>query len=660
MRKMKNDAPTVADQSASSMIANNSSSNTIAQTSLQNQGSSNKDNIENIISVCTEAYCSSKTFRLYELSNDEKKICNEIRSELLKSIQTEVMNENAVRKKSQLPVIKHVEKLNGYMAAMIVLSTDEIRMLLDSNGNPDVLIVKDYYWNPNSRSWKWSGIWKVVEDDDKSSVLDQAFRNLCLSGTRSEREIYYGQLKKAPRANAWADNNKVFLRNGLWDYETSSFTEYDDPVYSSKYADLIALEKLPVYHPYGKGAVIAAPYNEPVFQNHDGTVWTPMSQLKTVFNENDSEGQASIKLVIQSMQFLIRHINAAPHVYFFWIDGHGGGHNGKGALWEMMKRLIFKQREFTDYDLSTSDTRIIMLSVDELDDEKKLSQFIRVAYAIVGEETSGSTGYVNALCCKIMKVLARAQAYMFRSIYGHPFSYAPSLFLLQQCNEIPMFAEKNTSVNSHNIYIPFRKTFDDSKSYIKDDYVLREEVAEWWIWYLTTQCECWKEYDDSAIKALNGMRDIVNEKSIHTSQFFSDLMEGSDMKFYPAEFIYDVYLNWCDGNGLKPLPKDKVMHDAEVWANTNAEYPCFFVDKKTNKRTFTQDVFVGDVSTSRYHPILAEYGVDRHGRRLKYAQYKNDVCTGCLNPDAYLVKNNEGNYIGKQTRQGGLERAVDR
>ena len=49
MRKMKNDAPTVADQSASSMITNVSSSNTIAQTSLQNQGSSNKDNIENIL-----------------------------------------------------------------------------------------------------------------------------------------------------------------------------------------------------------------------------------------------------------------------------------------------------------------------------------------------------------------------------------------------------------------------------------------------------------------------------------------------------------------------------------------------------------------------------------------------------------------------------------
>ena len=46
MSKKKNDAPTVADQSASSMIANNSSLNTIAQTSLQNQGSSNKDNIE--------------------------------------------------------------------------------------------------------------------------------------------------------------------------------------------------------------------------------------------------------------------------------------------------------------------------------------------------------------------------------------------------------------------------------------------------------------------------------------------------------------------------------------------------------------------------------------------------------------------------------------
>lgn len=316
------------------MVANNSPLNTIAQTSLQNQGSSNKDNIENIISVCTEAYCSSKTFRLYELSNDENKICNDIISELLKSIKTDVINENAVRKQSQIPVIKHVEKLNGYIAAMIVPSTDEIRMLSDSNGNPDVLIVKDYYWNPNSRSWKWSGIWKVVEDDDKLSVLGPAFRNLCLSGTLSEREIYYGHLKKAPRANAWVDNNKVFLRNGLWNYETRIFTDYDDPIYGSKYADLI----------------------------------------------------------------------------------------------------------------------VLMLLVDELDDEKKLSQFIRLAYAMVVKKHLDQQ-IRKPLCCKIMEVLARAQACMFRSIYGRPFSCASSPFLLQQCNEIPMFAEKNTSVNPHNIYI---------------------------------------------------------------------------------------------------------------------------------------------------------------------------------------------------------------
>lgn len=113
-----------------------------------------------------------------------------------------------------------------------------------------------------------------------------------------------------------------------------------------------------------------------------------------------------------------------------------------------------------------------------------------------------------------------------------------------------------------------------------------------------TQCECWKEYDDVAIKALNEMRDIVNENSIHTSPFFNDLIEGSDMNFYPAEFIYDVYLNWCDGNGYKSLLKDKVMYYAEVWVNTNADYPCFFVYKKTNKLTFTQDIFIGDVTTS--------------------------------------------------------------
>ena len=77
-----------------------------------------------------------------------------------------------------------------------------------------------------------------------------------------------------------------------------------------------------------------------------------------------------------------------------------------------------------------------------------------------------------------------------------------------------MFSEKNDSVVSHTVVIRFeKKSFDDSKPYIQeDDYVQREEVAEWLAYHLTVEMACLDGYSRDELRVLEpNKRDMLAE-----------------------------------------------------------------------------------------------------------------------------------------------------
>lgn len=74
-------------------------------------------------------------------------------------------------------------------------------------------------------------------------------------------------------------------------YRTKSLTSYDDENFDRMYPDQITLGKLPVYHPYGPGAVLECDADrhvaEPVIVNpSDGYSWRPSQMLTDPFNDD--------------------------------------------------------------------------------------------------------------------------------------------------------------------------------------------------------------------------------------------------------------------------------------------------------------------------------------------------------------------------------------
>ncbi len=516
-----------------------------------------KNNPESIIRDVTNDYLKDLVVSLPDLADEETDEAVRIHDEWMGACEYEFECENAMRKGNKQQSLRIPTALPGYVASQIVLSTGDVRIMRTGKAGYKI-ILKKYYRNASTHwQWKWAGWWEVVDEDDETSLLFRAFRLLCPSYDMKDKKTFLDKLRDARNCIATQDSNLVYFRNGVWNFTDRSFTEYDDPQFNTKYPTQISLGKLPVYHPLGKGpkgkVAVLNPdgtIQEPVLRDRgDHTPWHP-SQLWTDPFEMDTEvGQASSLLIQQAGHFLIRKRNSDFGFYHFWINANGMGRNMKSTITDALMRLLRKPEiEEGDEDLGDMSNRIINASVEELGDPYVLAQNILTAYAIVGEESNGTVTYVDR--ASVAKMLARRQEMTYRNIYEKPFSFKYDGFLCQHSNKAPIFNEKNDSIISHVIVIPFEHTFTYPRAYIKQDYVNRDIVASYYAYMFTVAMEPLNEYDEHAREVLEPYKREMLKASMTTFQFCDEALSGMPLTVIPLDLLYDLYQRWCDLRGV--------------------------------------------------------------------------------------------------------------
>ena len=584
----------------------------------------------------------------------------QIRDQILTKIAIAIGLENQNRARGDK--LKPLQSLPGYIVARIVMRTGAIRIMYTGTSGYKI-IAKQYH--KEAGIWKWSGTYSVVDETDNTSQVMMIFQRLCPNGTKQDIATFVRELCKAPRVYLQDDNMLIWFRNGVWDYRTMSLTSYDDKDFDAKYPTQISLGKLPVYHPYGPGAVLKKDASgivaEPVIHNdNDGTDWHPGQMLTDPFDMTTDEGKASSLIIWQAMQFMVRRLNGTPGLYHFWVNGNGRGHNGKSAIWSMMRRLIVKDtQDQGDDDLRSDAQRVIPASVESLGKDYNLAQNILTAYAIVGEESDSGSGTTYVDQCATAKMLARSQEMPFRTIYGKPFSYTFRGLLLQQSNKAPIFAEKNDSIISHTVVIRFERSFDDSRPYIKSDYVLREEVAEWLAYKLTGDMPCLDAYDAKSLKVLEPNKREMLTESMPSLRFLDEVVPSLKMRVMPLELLYEMYVRWCDVTGEREQSMRVLRDDLEQWANNNAYGVEFF---KPGRRVRT------DMDDLRYvQSPLSDYRETRKHGRNKFCNPnawglispdKVRRYAGSLNTDEMCYVATDGKAKPRQWNKGGLIRTI--
>ncbi len=191
-----------------------------------------------------------------------------------------------------------------------------------------------------------------------------------------------------------------------------------------------------------------------------------------------------------------------------------------------------------DEDLGNMSGRVIVAAVEDLSENYILAKDILTAYAIVGEESNGTVTYIDRAA--IPKMLARKQELTFRNIYEKPFKFTFDGFLLQQSNKTPIFAEKNDSVISHTIVIPFEHTFPAGRAYIKSDYVQRDIVASYYAYLLTVGMDPVDDYDEEALKILEPYKRNMLKESMTTFQFCDEALPGIQLPYLCQQFQSDT------------------------------------------------------------------------------------------------------------------------
>jgi phage/plasmid-associated DNA primase len=572
-----------------------------------------KKSPESIIRNCTRDYVEAHKhdYTLYDLAD---RTCDEAdyrHDELMDSIYQEFELENATRKASNQDKFKAPTSLPPRSAADLINGTGDVRVL-KTGSKGYLLAVKKYYRNA-STNWatKWAGWWEIIDPNDETNIVYQAFRLLCPSARPVDKKAFDMCLLDTDFSTATQDPHLVWFRNGVWNYKDRSFTEYDDPDFDEKYPTEICLGTLPVYHPLGKapqGQVAEIDANghviEPVLTKYgDHKPWKPTDQITEPFDMDTEVGKACSLLLLQSMQFLIRKTNSEHGYYQFWINGGGQGHNGKGTTWDMMNRLITKDYRVGDEDLGDMSNRIISASVDEFEDDKvqrALARNIMTAYAITGTETNASsTSYVAD--GKTFKILCRGEEMTFRDLYQSSFSYAYNGFLLQQCNRVPRFQEKNNSITSHLFVLPFENKFGEDRGYIKRYYVKDPVVASYWAYRLTVEMDMLTEYDADALKVLEPYKRDILKASMNTFDFFDDVLSGIQLTVIPSEFLYSLYKGYCAKRGITGkavVSFSSFRQDMEQYGLNNDNGVYYTKDRK---RTDKDEV-------TMFCPVMHDYG----------------------------------------------------
>lgn len=605
------------------------------------------DDRDTYIESAVETYIKSNNVKLTDFIDTNVK-ARTARAEILSNINDQINLANQIRSKDEkLTILKN---LTGYAVAMILIATGDVKKLTLGTGGK--IIAKRYYKNSDTcGEYAWTGTYEIISENSDNNSVMKALSLLIPDASRHDEHSLLRYLScHAPAAHLGEDNKLIFFRNGVWDYRTKTLTEYNADDYDDKYGDIISLSKLPVFHPFGSGAMLKADSSgfipEPEISNPDGTTWKPSSCFTDPFESNEI-GKACSTVLWELAHFTIRHMNGAPHLYHFWIDEGGKGHNGKSTLWELIQRLVKKEREPGDEDLDASGDTVISCSIENLDKDYVLSQNIMTAYAIVGEETNASTTYIEN--CATVKMLSREQECTFRQIREAPFSFRFSGALVQQCNKPPIFSEKSDSMFSHSVNIPFTKSFTDDRSYIKDDYIQREDVAEWLAYHLTVEMEALDRYDPDALKTLEPFKREMIASGMSTMQALDEIVPGLRMNFMPAELLYDLYLRWCDINGVngRAVVSAKTFRDDLEQYGLNNNNSVEFTKKAA--RSSMKDL---DVT----HPALFEFGYSNKMGLSSYIRTNGaSVSAGYLDHNKFT---DETNKRGRLWTKSGLRRVI--
>lgn len=177
--------------------------------------------------------------------------------------------------------------------------------------------------------------------------------------------------------------------------------------------------------------------------------------------------------------------------------------------------------------------------------------------------------------------------------------------------------------------------------------MLREEVAEWLLWKVTSDMELLDNYTQDALQALEPYKNDMMADANKTFDFMNEAVLGSKMDFLPTEYLFDMYLCWCAKNHVNYV-LDMATFQLDLMKygehnNFDVEYEPPYRNKRgsINGRTGKRRQVDQD-ALRQSHPLIMDYGKEYiNGHFSEFVNSRtieptaNSYRSGLLNPSKF-------------------------
>lgn len=305
------------------------------------------------------------------------------------------------------------------------------------------------------------------------------------------------------------DPDLVFMKNGIWDYESRRMLDF--------HPDVVSLKK----------SATALPDVEPPVPAHtmpDGTVidfWQLLDSYVPYEGGRD---------------LLVKVAGACLRSYYNWrvmvTVYNKTGHNGKSTFLDCLKALVGFDGCMT--------SNLALLAGGGDGGRFGVSNIVGVSLITCEDSDSGAYLKDNS---RLKSIISHDAIGVERKNKGM-FDYTPHALIVCAANDIPKTRDKGDAWLDRNIYVPFTGQFtgkSDDKT-IRSEWVVSKEFCEYMAYQALVKWDWYYELPEPK-EAVQLKREWVLGNDT-VAEFWEDIGDSLSVDFLPNDYLTERYSDW--------------------------------------------------------------------------------------------------------------------
>lgn len=410
----------------------------------------------------------------------------------LKAALLEQINDNISIRNAALSlkdrVYKCIKCLPNSVIVEAVLHFKQLKNIHLNGGNYELAVYCD--------SGKNEGLYTIEQEEIRKVIKPY---NWDMS-ERDFKEIIANLESRAPKLELTKNKDLIAVNNGVFDYSSKQLLRFSP--------EMVFLSKSRVnYNPKARNVTI---------KNPDMTDWDVDNWMNSL-----SDDPKIVHLLWEIIGACVRpNVNWKKSAWLYGEEGNGG----KGTLCKLIRNIC-------------GEKSCASISVEDFGTDAFLEGLVSKSAIICDENDVGA--YLDK--AKKFKCAVTGDPISVNRKYRSTITFTFHGFIIQCINELPKVKDISGSFSRRLLIVPMEKCFTgQERPYIKDDYLVRDEVLEYVLYKVLNM----NYYTLSEPEACRKLVAVYNESNNPVVEFWNEFASQFTWDLLPFRFLFDLYISW--------------------------------------------------------------------------------------------------------------------